>query len=139
LTNKRIYGYGRPKYDAEPKKTTTTTETKKPTTKPVEKTNVVKEWQKAAVKDGYKFPKYGTDGEWGSECESVAKKAICKKQVIGYKNKNLTKVVQKAVGVKVDGKFGKNTKTAVIEWQKLMKITADGVVGYNTWKKLLGV
>ena len=105
-----------------------------------EKPNItVLEWQKAAIADGFKFAKYGADGKWGAECEAVAKKAICKKQTIGYKYQNLTKIVQKAVGVKVDGKFGNDTKNAVIKWQKLMGLTADGCVGLNTWKKILGV
>ena len=125
LTYNRIYGYGRPKYDVEPVKTTT-------------KANKVKEWQEAAIKDGYKFPKYGADGAWGSECESIAKKAICKKQLI-YKNKNLTKIVQKAVGVTADGLFGAATRSAVIAYQKKKGLVADGVVGLNTWKKILGV
>ena len=54
-------------------------------------TNKVLEWQKAAIADGFEFPKYGADGIWGEECEAVAKKAVCKKLTIGYKNKNLTK------------------------------------------------
>lgn len=99
----------------------------------------VLEWQKAALADGFSFPKYGADGEWGSECEAVAKKVICKKCSWSWKNKNLTKLIQKAVGVEVDGKFGNGTKNAVIKWQKLMGLNADGVVGYNTWKKILGV
>lgn len=98
----------------------------------------IMEWQKAAIADGYKFAS-GADGIWGGECEAVAKKAVCKKLTIGYKNRNLTKVVQKAVGVNPDGKFGKDTKAAVIKWQKLMGLTSDGVVGINTWKKILGV
>lgn len=98
----------------------------------------IKEWQQSAIKDGYKFPKYGADGSWGSECIAVAKKAICKKRLF-YTNKNLTKIVQKAVGVKADGKFGNDTKKAVIAYQKKKGLTADGVVGYNTWKKILGV
>ena len=109
--------------------------------KPEEETHsvTVLEWQKAAIADGFKFAKHGADGKWGAECEAVAKKAICKKQTIGYKYQNLTKIVQKAVGVKADGKFGKDTKAAVIKWQKLMGLTADGAVGLNTWKKILGV
>lgn len=103
------------------------------------KENKILEWQKAAIKDGFKFPKHGADGKWGSESKAVAKKAICKKQPIGYKNKNLTKIVQKAVGVKVDGKFGKGTKEAVIEFQKLFGLKADGCVGLNTWEKILGI
>lgn len=113
----------------------------KPTTgnKPSTSTNnVVLEWQKAAIADGFRFPKYGADGKWGSECETVAKSAICKKRIV-YKYKNLTKIVQKKVGVTADGLFGKNTKTAVIKFQKSKGLTADGVVGLATWKKILGV
>ena len=97
------------------------------------------EWQKSAIADGFKFPKYGADGKWGSECESVATKAICKKYTVGFKYKNLTKIVQRAVGVTVDGKFGKDTKNAVIKFQKLVGLVPDGCVGLNTWKKILGV
>ena len=100
--------------------------------------NKVLTWQKAAIKDGFKFPKYGADGKWGAECDVVAKKAICKKRIT-YKYKNLTKIVQSAVGVAVDGKFGKGTKNAVIKFQKLIGLPADGCVGLDTWKKILGV
>jgi hypothetical protein len=138
LSYNRIAGYGRPKYDKEPAKTTKPVAAAKPAAKP--KVNAaVQAWQKAAIADGYKFPKYGADGDWGQECIEVAKKAICKKQLIGYKNKNLTKIVQKAVGVTADGKFGNDTKKAVIAYQKKKGLTADGVVGLNTWKKILGV
>lgn len=102
------------------------------------KENKVLTWQKAAIKDGFKFPKYGADGQWGGECVEVAKKAICKKRIT-YKYKNLTKIVQSAVGVAVDGKFGKGTKSAVIKFQKLVGLPADGCVGLDTWKKILGV
>lgn len=135
--NKSVPGYNRRNWTKHGKlpyityeKATTTTDTKP---------NKVKEWQQAAIADGFKFPKYGADGKWGKECEEVAKKAICKKLAIGYKNKNLTRIVQSAVGVEVDGKFGKDTKAAVIKWQKLMGLTADGEVGINTWKKILGI
>lgn len=97
----------------------------------------VLEWQKAAIADGFKLAS-GADGKWGKECEAVAKQAICKRRTT-YKYKNLTKLVQKAVGVKVDGKFGKDTEAAVIKWQKLMALTADGCVGLNSWKRILGV
>ena len=100
--------------------------------------NSVLEWQKAAIADGFKFAKYGADGKWGNECISVAKQAVCKKRLT-YKYKNLTKIVQKAVGVNVDGKFGKDTRNAVINFQKLTGLKADGCVGLNTWKKILGV
>lgn len=133
LNYNRIYGYGRPKYDAEPNKTVTATSVS--TSK---KTNAVKEWQQAAIKDGFKFSKYGADGEWGAECVKVAQSAICKKRLT-YKYKNLTKIVQKAVGVTPDGKFGADTKKAVIAYQKKKGLTADGEVGLATWKKILSV
>lgn len=98
----------------------------------------VKEWQTAATKDGFKFPKYGIDGKWGSECASVAEKAICKKRVT-YKYPALTKLVQKTVGVTVDGKFGSKTRDAVIAYQNRNGLTSDGQVGPKTWKKMLGV
>lgn len=98
----------------------------------------VYEWQRAAIADGFKFPKYGADGKWGSECESVAKQAVCKKRLT-YKYRNLTKIVQRAVGVTVDGKFGNDTRNAVINFQKLTGLVPDGCVGLNTWKKILGV
>jgi peptidoglycan hydrolase-like protein with peptidoglycan-binding domain len=97
----------------------------------------IKEWQKAAIADGFDF-KSGADGIWGAECEAVAEKAICKKRIV-YKYKNLTKIVQRAVGIEADGKYGTNTKKAVQKWQGLVGLTADGVVGKNTWKKILGV
>ncbi len=100
--------------------------------------NEVLQWQKAAIADGFKFSKFGADGKWGAECESVAKKAVCKKRVT-YKYKNLTRIVQEAVGVTADGMFGVNTQKAVKAYQKANGLTADGCVGINTWKKLLGV
>lgn len=129
LNYARIYGYGRPAYDAEPVKNDVVASTYVPT---------VMEWQNAAIKDGYKFPKYGADGDWGNECISVAKKAIVKKRT-KYTNKNLTKIVQKVVGVTADGLCGKNTDAAIRNWQRAHGLTADGQVGLNTWKKMLKV
>lgn len=107
-------------------------------TNAVSKTNPILEWQNAAIADGFKFPQYGADGKWGNECISVAKQAICKKRDT-YKYRNLTKIVQKAVGVTADGKFGNDTKNAVINFQRLTGLSADGCVGLNTWKRILGV
>lgn len=98
----------------------------------------VLEWQKAALSDGFDFPKYGADGSWGSECESVAKSAVVKRR-IQYRYKNLTKIVQKAVGAEIDGLCGFDTEAAIKAYQKANGLTADGIVGINTWKKILGV
>ena len=102
------------------------------------KNTAVKEWQTAAIADGFKFPKYGADGVWGAECESVAKAAVCKKRLT-YTNRNLTKIVQRKVGVKADGMFGKDTDRAVRNFQKANRLAVDGCVGINTWKKILGI
>ena len=115
-----------------------TTPMPKPAPKPSNKNAAVKEWQTAAIADGFKFPKYGADGVWGAECESVAKAAVCKKRLT-YTNRNLTKIVQRKVGVKADGMFGKDTDRAVRNFQKVNRLAVDGCVGINTWKKILGI
>lgn len=98
--------------------------------------NTIRAWQTAARADGYAIQ---IDGIWGGDSVAVAKKAICQKQLIGYKNRNLTKFIQKAIGITDDGKFGNGTKKAVTDWQKRMGIVANGKVGYDTWCKILGV
>ena len=40
-------------------------------------------------------------------------------------------------GLTVDGKFGAKTKAALIKWQKNHSLTADGVCGEKTWRKIL--
>lgn len=100
--------------------------------------SAVKNWQKAAIADNFTF-KSGADGIWGKECEAVATYAVCKRCFFPWKFKNLTKIIQKAVGVTVDGKFGAGTKNAVITCQKKNGLVADGIVGIKTWKKILGV
>ena len=96
----------------------------------------VQAWQKAAKKDGYKTD---TDGIWDNGCEKLAKEAVCKNRSPKYDDKNLVKIIQKAVGVKVDGNFGKDTEKAVKAYQKKNKLDVDGSVGPATWKKILGV
>ena len=38
----------------------------------------------------------------------------------------------------VDGEFGDDTKAAVIAFQKAYRLNPDGVIGKNTWRKLIG-
>lgn len=129
LNYARIYGYGRPAFDAEPIVSEPVVTHYVPT---------IKEWQQAAIKDGYKFPKYGADGVWGQECENVARNAVVRKRVT-YTNKNLTRIVQKVVGVTVDGLCGKNTDAAIRNWQRENGLVVDGQVGIKTWKKMLEI
>lgn len=130
VNGRYIRGYGVPKYDVE------TVSEVVAAPDPVKIT--VKEWQIAAIADGFKFPKYGADGAWGAECVSVARNAVVKKR-LSYKYRNLTKLVQRAVGVTADGLCGKNTDAAIREYQRKNGLTVDGAVGLNTWRKILGV
>jgi peptidoglycan hydrolase-like protein with peptidoglycan-binding domain len=47
------------------------------------------------------------------------------------------KIAQRKLGVYVDGKFGNNTKNAVIAFQKSHGLDADGIVGKMTWTELM--
>jgi soluble lytic murein transglycosylase-like protein/peptidoglycan hydrolase-like protein with peptidoglycan-binding domain len=48
------------------------------------------------------------------------------------------KELQKLLGIKADGIFGKQTLKAVKAFQKKMGLAVDGIVGSKTWNKLLG-
>lgn len=50
---------------------------------------------------------------------------------------NITKLIQEKVNIKIDGSYGPDTYNAVKKYQSSKKLTADGIVGKNTWKKLL--
>ena len=58
---------------------------------------------------------------------------------------NITKLVQEKLtnlGYStngVDGIFGSGTKSAVIKYQRAKGLSADGIVGQNTWRKLLNL
>ena len=48
-------------------------------------------------------------------------------------------LVQAVVGATQDGDFGSATHSRVVAWQSRNGLTADGVVGSTTWKKMFGV
>ena len=58
---------------------------------------------------------------------------------------NITKLVQEklvSLGYNtngIDGIFGSATKKAIISFQKSNGLVADGIVGINTWKKLINI
>jgi len=50
----------------------------------------------------------------------------------------ITRWIQKRLALKLqDGKFGGGTKTAVTNYQRALRLSADGIVGENTWDALL--
>ena len=114
-----IRGYGVPKYDGETASSTTTAT--KPTT-----SNVDKGVCKLEIKQLRK----------GSEGNTV--KALQTLLIgYGYKMQNGNKTYG------ADGSFGTATENAVIAYQKKVfpndKSQWDGIVGTNTWNKLLGI
>jgi hypothetical protein len=102
------------------------------------KENLILSFQQAAKADGFKFPKYGCDGQYGSETKAVMEKCVVKKRDL-YKYKNATKLVQKLLDVKQDGLCGNQTSEAIKAFQKKRGLVADGAVGFNTWAALLKV
>jgi len=48
------------------------------------------------------------------------------------------KTLQRLLGITADGKFGKNTRAAVVAYQTAHGLAADGIVGPATWAVLLG-
>ncbi len=104
----------------------------------IAKENLILSFQRAATADGFKFPKYGCDGDYGNETKSVMQKCIVKKRLL-YKYKNSTKLVQRLLGLKQDGLCGSQTDAAIRKFQKENGLQVDGVVGLCTWKALLNI
>lgn len=66
---------------------------------------------------------------------------LLKKGMYGELVKRLQEVL-KAYGFNcgdIDGIFGDKTYNAVVAFQKSRRLAIDGIVGYNTWRKLLGL
>lgn len=53
----------------------------------------------------------------------------------GSKNEYV-RLIQKKLGITVDGNFGHKTLTAVLKFQESNKLKIDGIVGQITWDKL---
>lgn len=103
-----------------------------------ESENLILSFQKAALADGIKFPKYGCDGKYGTETQNAMKKCVVKRRYL-YKYKNCTKLVQRLLDITQDGLCGKDTEAAIKNFQKKNNLVVDGCVGLVTWKKLLGI
>lgn len=101
----------------------------------------VLEWQKCAVADGFGFLNYGCDGEWGEECEFVARRALIQQWSDGkYRYPRLTALAQGKMGMpsdKCDGKCGPETTACIRSYQRSVGLSPDGGIGLLTWKRLL--
>jgi peptidoglycan hydrolase-like protein with peptidoglycan-binding domain len=49
------------------------------------------------------------------------------------------RLLQQRLGIEADGRFGKQTDTAVREYQRRNGLKIDGVVGEKTWASLFAV
>lgn len=123
-----------------PKKTKTPKPKKSTVKKPNKKNddNLVLAFQKAARADGVKLKQHGADGIYGDETKTAMEECIVKKRRF-YKYRHCTKLVQKLLDVKQTGLVGATTVKAIEKFQKNNNLKVDGVVGVETWKKLLGV
>ena len=126
-----IRGFARPDYDINSSSTTNTKTNNNSST--YSKKQFIKDVQSAV---GVK-----TDGVVGkktlSKLVTVSKSKNNKHKVIKPLQKYLNEIGYSCG--KVDGEFGSKTESAVKKYQQSKKLTSDGIVGMNTWKKLLGV
>lgn len=72
-----------------------------------------------------------------SKCPTL--KSGCKGTVVELLQERLGNVFRIGVTGGYDGNFGNGTYNAVVEFQRQNGMTKDGVVGQNTWKKVLGL
>lgn len=111
--------------------------TNEPPKKPVE--NIVLELQKECNRQGFK----DKNGKKLSEDGILGEMTLSALPVLKYGAKgNITKLLQKALvkkghSISTDGVFGNGTQKAVKDVQKKNKLTVDGIVGKNTWSKVL--
>lgn len=103
-----------------------------------EKENLVLSFQRAAVTDGVKLVQFGCDGYYGAETKRAMEKCVVKRRLF-YKYKNCTKLVQRLLGITVDGLCGKDTAKAIKEFQQKNGLEPDSCCGVKTWEKLLGI
>lgn len=100
--------------------------------------NPIKDFQLSALADGFSLDEYGADGVYGAETERVLNQVVIKIRLIP-KYKNITKFVQKKLGLKADGICGLKTRSAIKAFQKKNGLSADGEAGAKTLKKIIGV
>ena len=111
------------------------------TSSPVQTTNKGNDWVRRLQQEcnNQGFSKQTVDGIAGPA--TLAGCPLMRKGVQG----NITKLLQEklvSLGYNtngVDGIFGSGTYSAVREFQKTRGLSVDGIVGQNTWRKLLNL
>ena len=111
------------------------------TSSPVQTTNKGNDWVRRLQQEcnNQGFSKQTVDGIAGPA--TLAGCPLMRKGVQG----NITKLLQEklvSLGYNtngVDGIFGSGTYSAVREFQKARGLSVDGIVGQNTWRKLLNL
>ncbi|URZ17771.1 GH25 family lysozyme [Clostridium felsineum] len=92
-----------------------------------------------AIKDFQSIMGLEVDGIWGSNTEGAAQQ-IFSRPLDGVEYPHYeyaTRYIQYRVGADIDGVFGNGTEEKVETWQENNGLTADGVVGADTWSKFL--
>lgn len=87
----------------------------------------------AAVGLGSALTLIGADGAFAYSSSTTASFPVKKEGSTG----RAVRVIQGRVGAGIDGIFGSGTKSKVIAFQRAKGLTADGVVGANTWAAML--
>lgn len=103
----------------------------------------IKNFQEAANKDGYADPLLVVDGIDGPKTQAARKKIALHAKLVNdqYQVGSVGSVVSwvqarlNEMGYNcgnVDGLYGKNTRKAVMDFQKKTNLVVDGIAGYNT-------
>ena len=92
----------------------------------------------AAIKSFQRICGLIQDGAWGSHTEA-AYQAIAARPTLRTGSYGIAvRYVQYRVGTSTDGNFGAGTQVVVKVWQRRNSLAGDGIVGANTWQRLIG-
>lgn len=78
------------------------------------------------------------DGIIGSQTLGVVNSILAKPLLSIGDTGVVVRYIQYRIGTTMDGMFGNATKSAVIRYQNNNRLSPDGIVGNNTWSKLIG-
>lgn len=126
--------FGRPNYDGTSSATNTITSA---STNNTSTTSSNKEWMKALQTE------IGTTPDGIPGPKTLAACPLLKKGAKGNVVKLMQQRLQDYYNIPLqygaDGEFGYQTEVSVKKFQRMKGISADGIVGRNTWSKLLGL